>query len=386
MAACLALALASPLAASSCGGKRSEPAPTDAAAAPPEAAAPAVEAAAEPAAEPDASAEPAPTAEHGAALYGRMCAVCHGADGEGYRADQATALAHPDFLASVSDAFLAFAIVHGRQGTTMSAWGKQRGGPLDDRDVASLILHLRSWQKTPSIPRDDALAGNPERGKATFTEKCERCHGRKAPYVRITNRQWLVHADPAFIRHAIVEGRRGTKMPAYGETLDASTIDDVIAYLRAQPHWMVPGEVPGSAPETPLPLGPVLNPKGPAPRGFRAFPAMTSVSVVGPELKRGAKMMLLDARVPSDYLALHIEGAVSVPFYDPAPYVDQLPRDTWLVCYCGCPHAESGQLARQLRELGFRKVTVLDEGLYVWQERGFPVTTAEPEPAPDAGS
>ena len=71
----------------------------------------------------------------------------------------------------------------------------------------------------------------------------------------------------------------------------------------------------------------------------------------------------------------HIRGAVSVPFYDPSPYLAALPRDAWLVCYCGCPHAESGSLARQLQEAGFRKVTVLDEGLSVWGEKGHPLSS-----------
>ena len=66
-----------------------------------------------------------------------------------------------------------------------------------------------------------------------------------------------------------------------------------------------------------------------------------------------------------------------MPFYDPAPYFDALPKDTWLVCYCACPHAESGQLARELVAHGFTKVTVLDEGLGVWKARGYPVSTGE---------
>src|SRR3954451_9179785 len=52
---------------------------------------------------------PAP-AQRGAERYAQMCAICHGASGEGYKADQATALGQQDFLASVSDEFLAFAI------------------------------------------------------------------------------------------------------------------------------------------------------------------------------------------------------------------------------------------------------------------------------------
>src|SRR5579862_4702306 len=46
------------------------------------------------------------TQAHGRDVYVRMCAVCHGRGGEGYSADQAPALAQPDFLASVSDDYL----------------------------------------------------------------------------------------------------------------------------------------------------------------------------------------------------------------------------------------------------------------------------------------
>ena len=77
--------------------------------------------------------------------------------------------------------------------------------------------------------------------------------------------------------------------------------------------------------------------------------------------------------MPSDYEQEHIAGAYNVPFYDPAPYLDKLPKSTWLVAYCGCPHAESGNLARALLNAGFDQVTVLDEGLWVWKERGHPM-------------
>jgi cytochrome c oxidase cbb3-type subunit 3/ubiquinol-cytochrome c reductase cytochrome c subunit len=70
---------------------------------------------------------------------------------------------------------------------------------------------------------------------------------------------------------------------------------------------------------------------------------------------------------------------VSVPFYDPAPYFAQLPKDAWLVCYCACPHAESGTLASKLQGAGFTKVTVLDEGLGVWRARHYETRTG-PDP------
>ena len=51
-----------------------------------------------------------------------------------------------------------------------------------------------------------------------------------------------------------------------------------------------------------------------------------------------------------------------------------LPRDKWIVTYCGCPHAISGQAADTLLEAGFEKVGVLDEGFFVWQDLGYPVS------------
>src|SRR5262249_12030025 len=78
---------------------------------------------------------PSPQVERGRELYGSMCAVCHGPAGEGYRADQAPRIAHPDFLSAVNDAYLRRAIAQGRPRTTMSAWAKERGRPLPSPDV-----------------------------------------------------------------------------------------------------------------------------------------------------------------------------------------------------------------------------------------------------------
>jgi cytochrome c oxidase cbb3-type subunit 3/ubiquinol-cytochrome c reductase cytochrome c subunit len=80
-------------------------------------------------------------------------------------------------------------------------------------------------------------------------------------------------------------------------------------------------------------------------------------------------------RAPSDYAAGHVAGAIDLPFYEVASYVDTLPRDHWIVCYCACPHAESGRAADTLYGAGFTKVTIIDEGFFVWRDRGYPVDT-----------
>jgi cytochrome c oxidase cbb3-type subunit 3 len=319
--------------------------------------------------------QPTEAQRQGADTYRRMCAVCHGREGEGYRADQAPALAHPDFLASVADGFLRHAISGGRGGTTMSAWGAQFGGPLSSADVETLVSYLRTWERKPRAMLDEsALTGDATRGQEVFSKECARCHGAKGTggqYVNIGSPAFLSTAGNGFIRQAIREGRPGTPMKAFGDTLRSKGIEDVVALMRS---WSSPAFAPPAPPAhpPPIPLGPVpLNPRGPEPVGFHQSPQTTSADVVKGQLDRGAKMALLDARAPSDYANEHIAGAVSVPFYDVDPYVNGLPRDAWLVCYCACPHAESGQLAQKLVAKGFPKVTILDEGLGVWRAKNY---------------
>lgn len=321
-----------------------------------------------------------PEALHGGDLYARMCAVCHGAAGEGYAADQAPRLAQQEFLSTVSDAYLRDAIMYGRRGTTMSAWLRIKGGPLKPEDVNAVVAYIRGWQQRPPAKLDEKpLKGDAQAGAAIFDQQCASCHGPRGiggPQMQIGGPELLAGASNGFLRAAIRDGRPGTPMPGFGKTLGAQGIENVIAALRT---FQVPTATPQFGGLAPLPLGPVpLNPSGPEPQGFKAYPAMTPADVIHDQLEKGARFAILDARVPSDFLHEHIAGAVSVPFYDPAPYFDALPKDTWLICYCGCPHAESGQLAQKLQARGFTKVAVLDEGLGVWKSRGYPLGSGHP--------
>jgi cytochrome c oxidase cbb3-type subunit 3/ubiquinol-cytochrome c reductase cytochrome c subunit len=317
-----------------------------------------------------------PLQRRGGRLYQRMCAVCHGANGAGYKADQAPALTHPDFLATASNAFLRSAIVNGRPGTTMSAWSIERGSPLVATDVDAVIAFLRGWDRSPHPALDGRpVRGDVPRGSEIFARECARCHGALGtggPYVNIGSPQLLAQASDAFLRYAIRNGRPGTAMPAFGATLGDQGIDDVLTLLRS---WEAAAHAPKPPPAlpAPIPLGPVpIHPRGPEPIGFHAHPLRTSMEVVRPQLERRARLALLDARTPSDYVLEHIAGAVSVPFYDVETYAAALPRNAWLICYCSCPLAESGQLAQALLNKGFTKVSVLEEGLRGWKAKGYP--------------
>jgi cytochrome c oxidase cbb3-type subunit 3/ubiquinol-cytochrome c reductase cytochrome c subunit len=317
-----------------------------------------------------------PVQSQGGALYGRMCSVCHGRAGQGYRADEAPALRHPQFLGSATDDFLRNAIMNGRHGTTMSAWANVRGGPLSRTEVDAVVAFIRTWdQPTHPVLDERPNAGNAANGLAIFEKECIKCHGvngTAGPNVHIGNPELLSSASNGFLRHAIRMGRRGTTMPGFEAKLGDEGVEDVVALLRKWLADSVPPPPPPPAKPPPIPLGPVpLNPSGPEPIGFKAWPGTTPADVIKAQMDRHVRVVLLDARAPSDYTYEHLAGAVSVPFYDPDPYFAALPKDVWLVAYCACPHAESGQLAQRLTSKGFKKVTVLDEGLGFWKSKGY---------------
>ena len=156
-------------------------------------------------------------------------------------------------------------------------------------------------------------------------------------------------------------------MDAFRGKLTEEDVADLIGVLRSWQRPVPTGDVP-----FPGTLGPIVqNPDGPDP-AFVLGNRYTPVDTVKHELDKGAALAFLDARPPSDYVAGHIAGATDVPFYEVGAYLGALPKDRWIVCYCACPHAESGKAADALLANGFTKVTILDEGYFVWRDRGYP--------------
>lgn len=155
MVARLVLRTAALAALSGCIGSGKQHAAPDASARGPAASAP------PPAPTPPPAANTQPGID-GKALYERYCDFCHGKEGQGYAADEAPALANDVFLSIATDAYIHDAILKGRPGTTMSAWGKQKGGPLDGKDADAIVSYVRAWQKqapvalTPREPKGDA--------------------------------------------------------------------------------------------------------------------------------------------------------------------------------------------------------------------------------------
>lgn len=255
----------------------------------------------------------------------------------------------------------------------MSAWSTTLGGPYADTDIDSIVAFIRTWQTSPPVTLAPlTLVGDAQRGSDLYASTCASCHGasgKEGPNVRLANAEFLAIASDPFLAYAIEAGRPTTTMRAYKGELTPQQIADVVALIRSWAKPIETGKVP-----LPGSLGPiVLNEQGPEPK-FVLLNRFTPADTIKAELDRGAAIGFLDARAPSDYVAGHIAGANVVPFYDAEKYVSLLPKDRWLVCYCACPHAESGKLADTLFANGFTKVTILNEGFFVWRDRGYPVT------------
>jgi len=181
----------------------------------------------------------------GQALYARMCALCHGDQGQGYAAPASVALANPGFLALADDTYLFENTARGRPGTRMSAWAESHGGPLSDGQIRAIISYVRQWQTESSVDVSGVVVdGDPAQGAVVYAQNCAACHGESgggldespaapngAP--SLNNPVFLATAGDGFIRHSIVEGREGTPMPAYAGVLSDQQIDDLVALIRS---------------------------------------------------------------------------------------------------------------------------------------------------------
>ncbi len=332
--------------------------------------------------------------EAGAALYPKYCLLCHGANLEGYRADNAPSLASPTFRATASDAFLRAAIERGRPGTSMAGYARAVGGPLESADVAALIAYIRGGSSAPAALPRKRSRGSPARGARVYATNCQSCHGtpeQRASAVHLANAMFLATASDAYLRAAIVGGRPGTAMPAWRDTLSPGDVEDVIAYLRSLARPVPPPPTPAAplvvAAETPSVENAaiVVNPDGAQAELTLRDDRYVSVADVAKAYREQLRLVFVDARTTSDYLQLHIAGAISIPYFDMHD-LSKIPNDgTWVITYCACPHHVSGIVMEELRKRGYAHSAVLDEGVFVWQQQGNPVVAAArqlPIPAP----
>lgn len=311
--------------------------------------------------------------------YQRYCALCHGDARQGHVNDHAPSLRSRSLLESGFPYIIGEAISYGRPGTPMGGYIADVGGPLTKREIADLVLWLREEAAVPPLDDADeeaAVAGNADHGAPLYAKHCASCHGAEGQGgtgTALGNAAMLAITPDRFLRHAITHGRDGTPMPAFADTLDATQIDDVVAFLRGRAAgWTAPAPIT----HTPPPLDAiVLHPDAPPPDFDLADGLYVSAAQLDRELKAGKRMVLLDTRVTSMWERAHIAGAVPAPYYSSRDEViASLPSDgTWIVAYCECPRAAAESVVRKLRDAGVGNTAVLYEGIQGWVALGYPV-------------
>ncbi|TVQ87298.1 MAG: cytochrome c, diheme subunit of cytochrome bc complex peta [Deltaproteobacteria bacterium] len=310
--------------------------------------------------------------------YQRYCALCHGEDREGYAADNAPSLRSPELIGLGQGRFIIESTAFGRPGTPMAAFLDEQGGPLSRPQITRLHDWLVDQADAPALtPSTDPVEGEADRGSKVYQAHCASCHGAQGEGgagPALSNEVFLGTVSDARLREMIARGRSGTPMPAYREVLSDRSLNDVTLFVRglASGGWSAPEPVQITPPP---PERAVIHPEGAIPSLPVRQGLYVPVDEVHAAFERGERMVMLDARAMSDWQRGHVPGALPVPYYgDFTELLPHLPRDgTPIIAYCACPHAASGRVVRRLRAQGFEHAVVLDEGIVVWRERGYPL-------------
>jgi cbb3-type cytochrome c oxidase subunit III len=317
--------------------------------------------------------------KHAASLYKKYCALCHGENREGYAADNAPSLRSHSLLAtSKSSNFLRYTIHYGRANTAMAGYLKREGGPLEYIEIELILqwLYETSGVKEPVELSREPIEGSIALGSAIYTKNCMVCHGANGEGISapaLGNPMLLATATDGFLQYAIKEGRDSTRMPSFKDSLSVAEINAVTAFLRSRASgWDKPQ---GDTVKIPVPKTYVLNPKSKAPKFTLREDRYVSAKQVYQALQDSARVVILDARSKVAWRQTHIPGSVPVPYYEePDTFVKDLPNDsTMIVVYCACPHAASGKVVSTLKRHGFKNTAILDEGILVWSQLGYPV-------------
>ena len=84
--------------------------------------------------------------KYGKALYDVDCAMCHGDDGKSVE-HLTKPLNGQKYLSSIIDRELYKRIANGTENVMMLGFAKKNGGPLDAKQLNSLVKYLRGFQK-----------------------------------------------------------------------------------------------------------------------------------------------------------------------------------------------------------------------------------------------
>ena len=311
-----------------------------------------------------------------AANYKKYCVLCHGEDRQGHVNDHAPSLRSKSLIESGVPHAILRPLSYGRQGTAMGGYLDEVGGPLTLDETWDLTYWIFEQGGVDRIRMStEAIPGDIVRGEQVYQKECSSCHGVKGEGITapaLGNQSALAHNSDEFIRHAIRYGRQDTPMVAFKDKLSADDIDNITAFLRSKASgWQMKKTVLKALP---TPDQYVVNPQGDDPDFELSDGMYVSAKDLNAALEAKNRIMMLDTRVTSVWQTAHIAGSVPLPYYaDLDEVVADIPKDVQIVAYCSCPRAAADSVVRKLRRRGFKNTSVLYEGIFGWQNMGFPV-------------
>jgi len=99
-------------------------------------------------------------------------------------------------------------------------------------------------------------------------------------------------------------------------------------------------------------------------------------------MKKKAEIVIVDTQSADGYEMWHVPSAINVTYDSTADPTNRqlmlmaLPMDKPIVIYCLCEEGtDSAKMALELRQLGYsnENVKVLEGGLVLWDEKGYPM-------------
>ncbi len=181
----------------------------------------------------------------GQQLFTENCSSCHGDLGEGGEnpaipGDIIAPISTAEYLKTRDDLTLRSIIAQGQPNFGMSPFGSAFGGPLDDDQIDSLVLFLRSWEENPPVelPPEITVEIVDLSGFEIYTEICAQCHGITGgggvgPSLRAEEFRTVNSSQQIF--DTISLGHDVTDMIAWGAILSSEQIQQLVNFIEQLP-------------------------------------------------------------------------------------------------------------------------------------------------------
>lgn len=312
--------------------------------------------------------------------YQKYCALCHGDNREGHKNDHAPSLRSKSLFESGVPHSILRPMSYGRHGTAMGGYLDEVGGPMTLDETWDLTYWL-FWQSGAQRVKlsENPVHGDVPKGAKIYQQYCTTCHGENGEGITapaLFNPSFLAHNKDEFIRYAIEQGRDGTPMLPFAETLSEEDIDNVTAFIRSKASAAKITKVALQA--IPTPDQYVINPEGENAEFELDQGKYVSSKDLHAAMQANKRMVLIDTRVTSVWQRAHLAGSVPFPYYsDIESRVGDIPKDVLIVGYCSCPRAAAEYVMEKFNDAGYNNTAVLYEGIFGWMNLGYPVVRAE---------